>query len=143
MPSLLEYCDAEHRAGVIDLWHQCFNELTAHRLPSRSIDMKRAMNDGLFFVAQEADGVVGTVMAGYDGHRGWLYSIAVHPGHRRRGMGEALVRHAEAALARRGCLKVNLQVVGSNADIVPFYTAMGYEIEPHISLGKKLYQRLD
>jgi ribosomal protein S18 acetylase RimI-like enzyme len=58
-------------------------------------------------------------------------------------MGEALVRHAEAALARRGCLKVNLQVVGSNADIVPFYTAMGYEIEPHISLGKKLYQRLD
>jgi GNAT superfamily N-acetyltransferase len=61
--------------------------------------------------------VVGTAIAGYDGHRGWLYSVAVRKDYRRSGLGSSLVHHAERALAAAGCLKVNLQVLSSNVGI--------------------------
>jgi ribosomal protein S18 acetylase RimI-like enzyme len=77
-------------------------------------------------------------MAGYDGHRGWLYSVAVHPSHRREGLGAKLVRHAEDALITRGCMKINLQIVSANASVADFYEALGYSIEPRISMGKKI-----
>jgi ribosomal protein S18 acetylase RimI-like enzyme len=92
----------------------------------------------LFFVA-ECDGeVIGTVMAGYDGHRGWIYSLAVKPEARSRGTGRQLIRHAETALARAGCAKVNLQVVDENKGVVEFYRKAGYAVEPRISMGKLL-----
>ena len=75
-------------------------------------------------------------MAGYDGHRGWIYSLAVAPDLRGRGVGRALMAHAEAALAALGCPKINLQVVGANAEVVGFYRALGYSVEDRVSLGK-------
>ena len=78
-------------------------------------------------------------MGGYDGHRGWVYSVAVHPKHRRRGIGGAFIRQLEAALAERGCLKVNLQVRATNAEVVAFYEKLGYVVEERISMGKRLY----
>jgi ribosomal protein S18 acetylase RimI-like enzyme len=143
MDAIVDYSDPLHRASVIALWDNVFDHPTEHRLPSRSIDMKLAHADRLFFVALAGDKVVGTVLAGYDGHRGWLYSVSVDPGHRRQGIGEALVLHAEAALVRLGCLKINLQVVNTNTEIVPFYESLGYSVEPHVSMGKRLYDRLD
>jgi ribosomal protein S18 acetylase RimI-like enzyme len=83
--------------------------------------------------------VVGTVMGGYDGHRGWVYSVAVRSMHRRAGIGTALLRRLEQALVERGCLKVNLQVRVSNAEIVAFYHSLGYAVEELISMGKRLY----
>jgi ribosomal protein S18 acetylase RimI-like enzyme len=85
--------------------------------------------------------VAGTIMAGYDGHRGWLYSLAVAPEHRRRGIGSALVRHAEQELRKRGCLKINLQILEANAAVAAFYEALGYAVEPRVSLGKRLVER--
>jgi ribosomal protein S18 acetylase RimI-like enzyme len=77
-------------------------------------------------------------MAGYDGHRGWLYSVAVRGTHRGRHIASALIREAEARLAALGCTKVNLQVRADNEAVASVYTALGYEIEPRISMGKRL-----
>lgn len=81
---------------------------------------------------------MGSIMHGYDGHRGWLWGVAVAPSHRGRGLGAALVRAAEAALAARGCAKINLQVRQGNAAVTTFYERLGYVVEPRISLGKLL-----
>lgn len=83
--------------------------------------------------------MVGTVMGGYDGHHGRVYSVAVRPEHRRAGIGAALVRRLERALAECGCLKVNLQVRTSNSAVVRFYQGLGYSVEERVSMGKRLY----
>jgi ribosomal protein S18 acetylase RimI-like enzyme len=83
--------------------------------------------------------VIGTVMGGYDGHRGWVYSVAVRPAERRKGVGTALLGRLEEAFVARGCLKVNLQVRESNAGVAAFYERLGYTVEERISMGKRLY----
>ena len=77
-------------------------------------------------------------MAGYDGHRGWLYSVAVCESVRRSGLATALVREAEQALYALGCRKVNLQVRTTNKSVVQFYESLGYVVEDRISLGRRL-----
>src|SRR5215216_3880982 len=115
-------CDnAEHRTQVIDLWTQVFAYDAPHNSPAVSIDKKRQVADQLFFVAVSGDAVVGTIMAGYDGHRGWIYSVAVHPEHRKRGIGSRLMSHAERALTDQGCMKINLVVFEGNQAVLPFY----------------------
>jgi ribosomal protein S18 acetylase RimI-like enzyme len=73
----------------------------------QAVPAKLSEQPELFFVAEEDGAVIGTIMAGYDGHRGWLYAVAVKATHRQRGAGAALVRTAEAALKARGCVKIN------------------------------------
>jgi ribosomal protein S18 acetylase RimI-like enzyme len=136
MPNLREYNDATDRQQVISLWRAVFGYETAHNAPSLAIVKKLDANDGLFFVAQDKGRLAGTSMAGYDGHRGWLYAIAVHPDHRRAGIGARLVRHAEQVLIARGCMKVNLQLLATNEPTAAFYKALGYAVEPRISMGK-------
>ncbi|MBC3241029.1 ribosomal protein S18 acetylase RimI-like enzyme [Pseudomonas lurida] len=132
------YRDRQHRAQVVALWQEAFGYDTAHNLPTLVIDKKLAVNDGLFFVATDKKAVVGTILAGYDGHRGWLYSVAVHADYRRHGLGSSLVRHAEQALTALGCMKVNLQITSGNDGVAGFYEALGYGVEPRISMGKKI-----
>ncbi|NWA85826.1 GNAT family acetyltransferase [Pseudomonas sp. D2002] len=132
------YRDRQHRAQVVALWQEAFGYDTAHNLPTLAIDKKLAVNDGLFFVATDKKAVVGSILAGYDGHRGWLYSVAVHSDYRRQGLGASLVRHAEQALTALGCMKINLQITGGNDAVVGFYEALGYGVEPRISMGKKI-----
>jgi ribosomal protein S18 acetylase RimI-like enzyme len=138
MHSIIEYSDERHRQHVIDLWKSVLGYDAPHNSPELSIDRKLAVQDGLFFVAHDGSDVVGTVMAGYDGHRGWLYSVAVHPKVRKQGLGAELVRHAEMALAERGCVKINLQILGGNASVTAFYESLGYVVEPRVSMGKKI-----
>ena len=76
--AIIDYDDALHRTQVIERWRQVLGYQDAHNEPGLSIDMKLAVQDGLFFVAWHGSRVVGTILAGYDGHRGWLYSVAVH-----------------------------------------------------------------
>ncbi|MBP8285310.1 MAG: GNAT family acetyltransferase [Rhodoferax sp.] len=142
MPEIRQYHDPSDRESVIALWQTAFGYETAHNDPALAIARKLAVADGLFFVASPADKVVGTVMAGYDGHRGWLYSVAVHPDQRGTGLGSRLVQHAEAALVQLGCLKVNLQLVASNAATAAFYQSLGFAIEPRVSMGKVLYHKV-
>ena len=138
MDVIANYSNNHHRHAVIALWETVFGYETAHNTPSLAIDKKLAVADELFFVALRDEEVIGTVMGGYDGHRGWLYSVAVHPAHRREGLGAKLVRHAENALIARGCMKINLQIISANASVAAFYEALGYSIEPRISMGKKI-----
>lgn len=136
------YRDRLHRAQVATLWQAAFGYDTAHNRPELAIDKKLAVDDGLFFVATDKTAVIGTLMAGYDGHRGWLYSVAVHPDYRRQGLGASLVRHGEQALIALGCLKINLQITSGNEAVVGFYEALGYGVEPRISMGKNIAQNL-
>jgi ribosomal protein S18 acetylase RimI-like enzyme len=128
--------NADHRTTVIALWRTVFGYESAHNDPAVVIDKKLAVNDGLFFVAIYNNTVIGTVMAGYDGHRGWLYSLAVHPDYARRGLGTQLVRNAEQALAALGCMKINLQILDTNHSVAAFYEQLGYAAEPRVSMGK-------
>ena len=136
--SIEPYRDRPHRAHVVALWEGAFGYDTAHNLPTLAIDKKLAVNDGLFFVATAKNAVVGTILAGYDGHRGWLYSVAVRADYRRQGLGASLVQHAEQALTALGCMKINLQIASGNDAVVGFYEALGYGVEPRISMGKTI-----
>jgi hypothetical protein len=78
-------------------------------------------------------------MGGYDGHRGWIYSVAVDPRYRRQGIGRDLLVELESILASLGCLKVNLQVRASNVGVIAFYEKLGFVVEQHVSMGKRLY----
>lgn len=123
---------------VIELWKSVFGYAAPHNDPATVIRQKMKADPDLFLVAAWEGAVVGTAMGGYDGHRGWIYSLAVDPGHRRRGLATALVRHVERVLAERDCRKVNLQVLASNTGTVAFYQKLGYSIEERVSMGKLL-----
>lgn len=124
--------------GVDALWREAFPEDPPWKHARNTIPAKRAFQPDLFFVAADGDQIVGSAMAGYDGHRGWLYAVAVSGRSQRKGIGARLVRTAEAALHALGCTKVNLQVRRSNEAVVRFYEALGYGVEPRISLGRRL-----
>ena len=126
------------RAGVIELWAAVFPGDPAHNQSTDMIDRKLRVQPELFLVARDADVVVGTVMAGYDGVRGWIHRLAVRESSQRLGVGKALLRAAEAGLARMGCPKVNLQIRVANASVVAFYRSAGYEVDDNVSMGKRL-----
>jgi phosphinothricin acetyltransferase len=132
------YQDADERS-VIALWNEVLPATALHNDPATSIRKKVAADRDLFLVAAVDGSVVGTVMGGWDGHRGWIYSMAVAPRYQRRGIATALMRRLESALAERGCLKINLQVRQSNAGVVAFYQKLGYVPEQILSMGKRLY----
>jgi ribosomal protein S18 acetylase RimI-like enzyme len=126
------------RSELAELWQRVFAYEAPHNAPEFAIEKKLAVDDGLLFVAEIEGKVVGSIMAGYDGHRGWLYSLAVLPEYRRRGLGSRLVQHAEEHLKALGCPKINLQILKGNEAVESFYQKLGYETEPRISMGKKL-----
>ena len=138
MTTIRQYKDDTDRIQVVELWSNFFGYETAHNEPNLAISKKTAVQDGLFFVAVDTTEIVGTIMAGYDGHRGWLYSVAVHPNKRLGGLGTLLVRHAEKALADLGCMKVNLQLLDTNEATAAFYQSVGYAVEPRLSMRKLL-----
>ena len=123
--------------GVIDLWQRCgltrpWND------PLRDIDRKLTVQPDLFVVARSAGRVIGTVMAGYDGHRGWVNYLAVCPTLQGRGLGKRLMRHVEQALTTLGCPKLNLQIRTSNAAVRAFYESIGYSLDDAFSMGRRL-----
>jgi ribosomal protein S18 acetylase RimI-like enzyme len=128
----------EDRAAVTALWAEAFPDEPAHNVSADIIDRKLRVQPELFLVAITDDGLVGAVMAGFDGVRGWIHRLAVRAPARRTGVGTMLVKRAEAGLGRLGCRKVNLQVRATNAGVVAFYRADGYSVEDRISLGKHL-----
>ncbi len=130
---------AESDQGTVAaLWRAVFPNAPTHNQPETDIRRKLAVQRELFLVAELDGELVGTAMGGYDGHRGWVYYVAVSPQHRRQGIGTALMRGVESRLARLGCPKLNLQVRADNHQVVAFYQKLGYEIEERISMGKRL-----
>lgn len=124
--------------GVKNLWEEAFpNDPTWNRA-EYAIPAKLAFQSELLLVAVHNDDIIGSAMAGYDGHRGWLYSVAVLRSAQRIGVGKTLVREAERALQLLGCSKINLQIRTTNEVVVNFYKDLGYGVEDRISLGKRL-----
>jgi ribosomal protein S18 acetylase RimI-like enzyme len=137
MPTISKYRD-EHFAGVEALWREAFPNDAPWNKASTAIAEKMRFQPDLMLVALEGVEVVGSVMAGYEGHRGWISRIAVLSAHRRERIGQALLLEAEKRLAALGCIKINLQVLEANSAVVRFYEEAGYEIEPRISMSKRL-----
>ena len=124
-------------AAVVELWRSC--DLTRPwNDPVRDIERKVAVADDLFLVGTVDGVVVASVMAGYDGHRGWVNYLAVDPTRRRSGLGRALMAEAEGRLGARGCPKINLQVRTSNPSAIAFYERLGFAVDDAVSLGKRL-----
>lgn len=124
--------------AVVDLWREVgltrpWND------PHRDIARKLTVQPQLFLVAIDDEGtLVGTIMAGYDGHRGWLNYLATSPRARGVGIARGLIEHVEEALRDLGCPKVNLQVRSTNAEVVSFYEHLGYRVDGTVDLGKRL-----
>jgi ribosomal protein S18 acetylase RimI-like enzyme len=128
---------ADH-AGVEALWAEAFPEDPSHNVSAKMIARKLTVQPELFLVAVQEGRVVGAVMAGFDGVRGWIHRLAVLESTRRRGVGKRLIEHAENGLHGLGCPKLNLQVRSTNASVIAFYRALGYAVEERISMGKRL-----
>jgi len=128
--------DADEEA-VIALWERC-GLLRPWNDPHKDIARKRLLQRELFLVGVEGGAIVGTVMAGYDGHRGWINYLAVDPARRRKGFGRALVERAERRLSELGCPKVNLQVRRENREAMAFYERIGFREDVVASFGKRL-----
>jgi len=123
--------------AVVALWEVCgltrpWND------PRRDIARKLTEQPELFLVGELDGTVMASAMIGFDGHRGWLYYLAVAPEHRGGGHGRTLVETAEELLTARGCPKLNLQVRGGNTGLIEYYRTLGYEEDGAVSMGKRL-----
>ncbi len=125
--------------SVVALWERC-GLVVPHNDPHKDIELKVRFQPELFLIAQLDWQLVGTVMAGYEGHRGWLNYLAVDPEHQRKGYGRRLVDAAENRMRELGCPKVNLQIRGTNKQALAFYRAIGYVTEDRIGMGKRVEQ---
>ena len=137
MMRIVPYSD-RHFGGVDALWRSVFPNDPPWNRAEVAVPGKLAVQPELFLVAEDADQVIGTAMAGYDGHRGWLYTVAVSPDFQRKGIGSALLAEAERRLAVMGCGKINLQIRAGNEAVAAFYRRCGYVVEERISMGKRL-----
>jgi ribosomal protein S18 acetylase RimI-like enzyme len=123
------------RAAIKALWLIAFTEFPDD--PDANIDFCLRSGHGALFVGCLNGEVIGTILAGHDGHRGWIYHLATHPDRRGRGYARRLVAHAEAFLAGLGVPKVNLQIRAHNGAVQDFYERLGYAVEPRIQMGKR------
>ena len=129
--------ELDDESAVIHLWQECaltrpWND------PAKDIRRKLRVQADTFLVGVVGGTVVATVMAGYDGHRGWINYLAVDPEHRGKGYGRAIMAEAERRLREAGCPKINVQIRTSNASAAGFYRAIGFAVDDVLSMGKRL-----
>ncbi len=127
----------KYQNAVIALWKAC-NLIVPQNDPLEDIQKKLAFQPELFFIALLDGQLIGSIMVGYEGHRGWIQYLVVLPAFQKRGYGKKLVNKAIDELRKLGCAKVNLQVRQSNASVVDFYKHLGFEEEERISMGMRL-----
>lgn len=133
---LRPYLEADEQA-VVNLWQAC--ELTRPwNNPQRDITRKLEVQRELFLVGDIDGRIVASVMAGYDGHRGWINYLAVHPDFQRRRIASELMEAAQTLLLELGCPKISLQVRLSNESAVGFYKSIGYVQDEVVSFGKRI-----
>ena len=127
------------QAAVIELWQLCgltrpWNDA------GLDIQCKLAVNHEWFLVEELRGQIISSAMFGYEGHRGWVNYLAVHPEHQGQGYARAMMARGEQLLLSAGCPKINLQVRSSNSQALAFYARLGYGIDEVVSLGKRLIQ---
>ncbi|MBU2863675.1 GNAT family acetyltransferase [Reinekea forsetii] len=133
---LRPYLDSDHD-NIIALWTDC-GLVVPQNNPSKDIARKLKTGRDLFLVGESEDSIVGSVMGGYDGHRGWINYLAVSPSVQGLGYGRMLMESIEAILREKGCPKINLQVRNTNTQVIEFYKAIGFLDDNVVSLGKRL-----
>ena len=132
------YLEADE-AEVVALWTAC-GLLRPWNDPRKDIARKLAVQRDLFLVGRggAGDRLLATVMAGYDGHRGWVNYLAVDPASRRLGLARSMMAAVEERLRRLGCAKINLQIRSDNRDAIAFYQRIGFGEDTVVSMGKRL-----
>jgi ribosomal protein S18 acetylase RimI-like enzyme len=127
----------DDEAAVVALWEQCgltrpWND------PHKDVSRKLEMQPELFLVGEEDAAIVATIMAGYEGHRGWINYLAVAPAYRGRGFARALIGRVEEVLLGMGCPKISLLIRSSNPEVMAFYRHIGYAEDDVVTFGKRL-----
>ncbi|MEM1144861.1 MAG: GNAT family acetyltransferase [Pseudomonadota bacterium] len=125
------------REDVIRLWNDC-NLTRPWNDPNKDIDRKLNYQPELFFVAEVKDELVGSAMAGYDGHRGSVFYLAIAPAYQGHSFGRLLMAHVEAALEELGCPKLNVMVRSSNGTALGFYDRLSYTIDEVKCVAKRI-----
>jgi ribosomal protein S18 acetylase RimI-like enzyme len=123
--------------AVVSLWRRC-GLVRSWNDPRKDIRRKLEVRPEWFLVGLIDGQIVACVMAGYEGHRGWLNYLAVDPEHQRHGLARAIVAEAERLLRAAGCPKINLQIRTSNHGVIEFYRRLGYSTDDVVSMGKRL-----
>jgi ribosomal protein S18 acetylase RimI-like enzyme len=129
---------AEDEQAVVALWRSC-DLVVSYNDPAADFRFAKAgpASDVLVAVG-DSGAVAGSVMVGHDGHRGWLYYVAVDPASRGKGVGRCLIEAAEDWLRERGVVKAQLLVRDTNTMVVSFYEHLGFEVAPRVILSKLL-----
>ena len=123
--------------AIVQLWRDC-GVVVPWNDPVEDIQRRLSIQREMFLVGLLGGQVVAAIMAGYEGHRGWLNYLAVAPDHRNRGFGRDMMAEAEARLKALGCPKINLQVRNSNTGVIEFCRGIGFSIDDVTSMGKRL-----
>ncbi|HVA09277.1 MAG TPA: GNAT family N-acetyltransferase [Acidimicrobiales bacterium] len=143
MPVTIGSVSPAHFPAILTFW------VEAATVPSSTDDLEGLLalyvrDPDCVIVATEDDAIVGTLIVGWDGWRGAFYRLAVHPSHRRAGLGRALVVEGEARLARLGVRRINLFAVGTHGPAVAFWKALGYQCDPgHLRFARNLMRAPD
>ena len=128
---------SEDEVDVINLWREC-RLIVPWNNPETDIARKYADSPELFFIAELGPELIGSCMAGYDGHRGWIYFLAVKPAGQRKGIAATLVARVEEELIKLGCPKLELMVRKTNNEVISFYNAIGFDPDPVMVMSKRL-----
>ena len=123
--------------AVVQLWTDC-GLVVPWNDPHRDIQRKLKVQPDFFLVGCAGDRIIATVMSGYEGHRGWINYLAVHPQHQRQGLARKMMGEAEARLRAIGWPKINLQVRTTNTGVIEFYKNIGFKPDDVVSFGKRL-----
>ena len=129
------FCETDTE-GVVALWKRCSLTVSWNN-PVKDIARKLSVQAELFIVAEQDSRIIGSAMGGYDGHRGWLYYLAVDPDYRRQKTGTLLVQEVEKRIEGCGCPKINLMVRTTNETVCSFYKNLGYTVDDVAVLGKR------
>ena len=137
MELTIRVASPDDAAEVARLWRNC--GLVVHYNDPAS-DFRFACDGpaSAVLVGSEHGEIVGSVMVGHDGHRGWLYYLACAPSRQNMGIGRRMVAAAEDWLRARGVVKVQLMVREANATVTGFYQRLGFETMPRIAMSKWL-----
>ncbi|MFL2805676.1 MAG: GNAT family acetyltransferase [Paracoccaceae bacterium] len=128
----------EDKNSVVELWKIC--RLTRPwNNPEKDIERKLSVQSEMFLVLEIQGSIIGSVMAAYDGHRGVINYLAVHPGYQKKGYGKILMAHVEQELLNKGCPKINLLVRSDNLNVKRFYKGLHYDEQDDVKVfGKRL-----
>lgn len=130
------YQEADENA-VVALWSVC-GLIVPQNDPRKDIARKVADSPELFLIAESGGRLIGSCMAGYEGHRGWINYLAVHPDFQRQGLATRLMSEAQQILIGLGCPKINLQIRRTNPTVRAFYESLGFTEDEVISMGIRL-----